>query len=193
MTGVPTDSARQDRYPRSVGIIGLHPFGIHLVRRLTDTLPANVHVTVFDQEMTDTVELASMAAVLAVSPADLVARSEVVIVLVADMAELERDLGGPSGLQAGVNSPTTLVIGMSVPAEDLYVLSTRLGHSTAGLLRLVDAPLDGDLDLVDAGRLAIEVGAAPGDLAAIRPLLELLGHCEHVGEVGSGQLAYAHR
>ncbi len=98
---------------------------------------------------------------------------------------------GPSGLQAGVHSPTTVVIGSAMPPRVARDLARRLPESTAGLLRVVDAPLTGRLESIAAGTLSIMVGAGPGAYLDLRPVLDLLGRSTRVGGVGAGQVAAA--
>ena len=127
----------------------------------------------------------------AASPADLAARSEYVLVLLQKMEELQDDLNGPSGLQAGVHSPTILVMGAISTPDDLRQVASELADKTAGLLRLVDAPLNGTHRAAARGDLSIVVGATPGLYRDALPVLELLGTCVRVGGVGSAQIANA--
>ena len=46
--------------------------------------------------------------------------------------EIESHLNGPNGLQAGVHSPTTAIIGTVVPPARLRALSERVAGQTAG-------------------------------------------------------------
>ena len=62
---------------------------------------------------------------------------------------------------------------------------------TAGLLRVVDAPLSGTQATAARGDLSIVVGATPGLYRDALPVLELLGSCVRVGGVGSAQIANA--
>jgi 2-hydroxy-3-oxopropionate reductase len=70
-------------------------------------------------------------------------------------------------------------------------LARRLPESTAGLLRVVDAPLTGRLESIAAGTLSIMVGAGPSAYLDLRPVLDLLGRSTRVGGVGAGQVAAA--
>ena len=95
----------------------------------------------------------------AASPADLAARSEMVLTLVDRGADVEAQFDGPSGLQAGVHSATLMVITTSFPPNRLRSLAHRVLEQTAGRLRLVDAPLSGPRSAVLRGELSIPVGA----------------------------------
>ena len=70
-------------------------------------------------------------------------------------------------------------------------LTGDLAEKTAGLLRVVDAPLSGTHAAAARGELSIVVGAAPGLYRDALPVLELLGSCVRVGGVGSAQIANA--
>jgi 2-hydroxy-3-oxopropionate reductase len=127
----------------------------------------------------------------AASPADLAARSEYVIVLLDNLDDLEAHLRGPSGLLAGVHSPTILVFGGISAPDDLRNLTSDLAEQMAGLLRIVDAPLTGTQATAGRGDLVIAVGATPSLYREALPVLELLGSCVRVGGVGSAQIANA--
>ena len=118
-------------------------------------------------------------------------RSEYVLVVLQKLEDLEADLSGPSGLQAGVHSPTILAVGAISTPDDLRSLASELVEKTAGLLRLVDAPLSGTPAAAARGELSIVVGATPGLYRDSLPVLELLGTCVRVGGVGSAQIANA--
>ncbi len=136
-------------------------------------------------------QLQRLGAKRAASPADLAARSEYVLVLLDKLDDLEAHLRGPSGLLAGVHSPTILVFGGISAPDDLRNLASELAEQTAGLLRIVDAPLTGTQATAGRGDLVIVVGATPGLYREALPVLELLGSCVRVGGIGSAQIANA--
>src|SRR3712207_1443312 len=162
-----------------------------VTRRLLDRLPASTHLSVFGRNPEMLRQQVAMGATRAASPADLAARSEVVFLLLTDIEQIEAQLAGPSGLEAGVHSPTVAVIGTAAPPEQLRILAHRVFNRTAGRLRLVDAPLSGPRSAVLSGELAIAVGAAASAYPHIEPVLSLLGHCLRVGGVGYAQVAHA--
>lgn len=139
----------------------------------------------------DVTELHQAGALYAASAADLAARSQVVVAVVADLDELEQSLTGPSGLEAGVHSPTTLVISAIMDPGSLLAIAARLFVTTAGLLHLVEGPMCGSETDADAGRLKIAIGADDPAYAKVLPVLRVLGRCTHVGELGTAQRAIA--
>jgi 3-hydroxyisobutyrate dehydrogenase-like beta-hydroxyacid dehydrogenase len=188
---VPTGRGRDGIYPRSVGVLGHGFLTEPVLQRLLRALPAATHISTYGRNPDILDQLQRLGAARAASSADLAARSEYVIVLLENLDDLEAELGGPSGLQAGVHSPTILVFsGISAP-DDLRNLARHLVENTAGLLRLVDAPLSGTQATAAHGELVITVGATPGLYREALPVLEMLGVCVRVGGVGTAQVANA--
>jgi 2-hydroxy-3-oxopropionate reductase len=191
VAGVAPGTARESPYPRSVGVLGSAFLAVPLTRRLIDTLPAGTHVSVSGRKPDVLVRQQAMGAGRAASPADLAARSEVVFFLLGGLEQIEAQLTGPSGFEAGVHSPTVAVIATAVSPEGLRTLAHRTAERTAGRLRLVDAPLSGPRSAVLRGELSIAVGVASSAYPGIEPLLSLLGPCLRVGGLGSAQVAHA--
>jgi 2-hydroxy-3-oxopropionate reductase len=177
--------------PRSVGVLGHGFLTEPVVERLLHALPPETPIWTYGRNPDVLAELQRLGSQPAASPADLAARSEYVLVLLENLDELEAHLGGPSGLRAGVHSPKLLVVGGISAPDDLRQLAGDLLEKTAGLLRVVDAPLSGTQAAAAHGELAIAVGAAPGLYRDALPFLELLGNCVRVGGVGSAQIANA--
>lgn len=191
MGRVPPGSARETPYPRSVGVLGANVLAAPLTRRLLDTLPPGTALSVFGREIDVLMRQQAMGAARAASAADLAARSEVVFLLLADVDQIEAQLAGASGFEAGVHSPTVAVAATPLAPDRLRSLSHRVADRTAGRLRLVDAPLSGPRSALLRGELTIAVGAASSVYPTIEPVLSLLGHSLRVGGVGSGQVAHA--
>lgn len=188
---MPTGRARERAYPRSVGVLGHGFLTEPVLQRLLRALPAATHISTYGRDPDLLAQLQRLGAKTAASPADLAARSEYVLVLLQQLEDLEDDLSGSSGLQAGVHSPTILVMGAICTPDDLRNLASELVDKTAGLLRLVDAPLSGTQVAAAGGNLSIAVGASPGLYREALPVLEVLGTCIRVGGVGSAQIANA--
>ena len=73
------------------------------------------------------------------------------------------------------------MVGAISTPDDLRSLASDLAEKTAGLLRVVDAPLSGTHAAAASGELSIVVGATPGLYREALPVLELLGSCVRVG------------
>ena len=188
---MPTGRARDPDYPRSVGVLGHGFLAEPVTQRLLHALPAATHIATYGPDADVFAQLQGLGAKSAASAADLAARSEFVIALLESLDDLEAQLSGPSGLLAGVHSPTIVVFGGITSPDDLRNLSSDLVERKAGLLKIIDAPLSGTKASAAHGELAIAVGATPGPYREALPVLELLGTCVRVGGIGSGQVANA--
>jgi 2-hydroxy-3-oxopropionate reductase len=188
---VPTGRARNPDYPRSVGVLGHGFLAEPVMQRLLHALPDTTHIATYGPDADVFTQLQRLGAKSAASAADLAARSEFVIALLESLDDLEAQLSGPSGLLAGVHSPTIVVFGGISSPDNLRNLSSDLAERTAGLLKIIDAPLSGTQASAAHGELAIAVGATPGLYREAQPVLELLGSCVRVGGVGSAQVANA--
>jgi 2-hydroxy-3-oxopropionate reductase len=191
VAGVVPGSLRDSSYPRSVGVLGAGFLAVPLTRRLHDTLPSATPVSVFSRKTDVLLRQQAIGAARAASPADLAARSEVVFFLLTDIDQIESQLTGPSGFEAGVHSPTVAVIATALSPDRLRSLAHRVADRTAGRLRLVDAPLSGPRSALLRGELSIAVGAASSAYPGIEPVVSLLGRCIRVGGIGSAQVAHA--
>jgi 2-hydroxy-3-oxopropionate reductase len=188
---VPTGRARDRIYPRSVGVFGHGFLAEPVLQRLSRALPPETHLSTYGRNPDMLAQLQRLGARCAASPADLAARSEYILVLLENLDDLEAHLSSPSGLLAGVHSPTILVFGGIASPDDLRNLARDLVEKTAGLLQVVDAPLSGTQATAAHGELVIAVGATPGLYRDTLSVLELLGTCVRVGGVGSAQVANA--
>ena len=142
VTSVPTGRARDRTYPRSVGVLGQGFLAESVLRRSARAAEAT-HISTYGRNPDLLTSSSGWGSTSAASAADLAARSEYVLVVLQKLEDLEADLSGPSGLQAGVHSPTILAVGAISTPDDLRSLASELVEKTAGLLRLVDAPLSG--------------------------------------------------
>ena len=188
MPAAGTDDAT---FPRSIGVLGGLRHSEPLLRRLLNALPGGIQVCAYLPGPEPMPADLRAAVQVAASPADLTARCQVVFAMQDDLASLESRLHNPSGVRAGVHSPTILIICSILPPDSLRDLALVLHARTAGLLRVVDAPVLGPPKAVATGRYSMIIGAAPTIYRAVRPVLELLGPCTRIGGVGTAQIAKA--
>ena len=97
---------RERTYPRSVGVLGHGFLAEPVLQRLLRALPAATYISTYGRDPDLLTQLQRLGARRATSAADLAARSEYILVLLHKLDDLEAELSGPSGLQAGVHSPT---------------------------------------------------------------------------------------
>jgi 3-hydroxyisobutyrate dehydrogenase len=167
----------------SVGFIGL---GIMGSRQAASLRREGFELTVFNR----TRERAEAWAAehgghVAASPREVAERSDVVITMVVDGAQVEQMLLADDGAAAGAK-PGTLFVDMStigpVDARRIGAALAERGHG------FVDAPVTGSAPKAQDGTLTIMAGGSDADMARAMPLLQAMGEIiVHVGEVGTGQ------
>ena len=121
----------------------------------------------------------------------LAAACGVVVVVLPDLPQLEELLDGEDGLLAGVGAPTLLVVCSTVSPTRVRELAARLEERTAGLVRVVDAPVSGGTEGAADATLSIVVGGGDEDVEVATPVLAAMGTPVHLGPLGSGQVAKA--
>ena len=165
-----------------IGFVGLGRMGLPMTRRL---LAAGHGLVVHDVRPEATCALVVEGAEAAASPADVAARSEVVLVSLPTPQAVRAVALGPDGLIHGrairtyVDLSTT---GQAVAVEIAAALAER-GIAT------LDAPVSGGVRGATLGTLAVMAAGPAPELERVRRLLEVFGRVFHVGErPGLGQL-----
>lgn len=161
----------------TVAVVGLGGMGSRIARRLLD---AGHELVVWNRSPDKTQPLTELGAVAAASPADAARRTEAVITMVADPASLREVTEGPDGIAAG--EPDTLIQMTTVSLEATRRLEPLVP-------RLLDAPVLGSLNEVEAGTLKVFAGGPEELVERWAPLLSALGDVIRVGPVGAGTAA----
>jgi 3-hydroxyisobutyrate dehydrogenase-like beta-hydroxyacid dehydrogenase len=167
----------------AVGFVGL---GIMGSRQAANLAKAGYELTVFNR----TRERAQAwvdehGGTVAGSPREVAERSDIVITMVVDGAQVEEMILGSDGALAGAREGTLFVDMSTIAPATARSLAERLaaeGHA------FVDAPVTGSSPKAEAGTLTIMCGGADEDVARARPLFEVMGEkIVHAGEAGQGQ------
>jgi 3-hydroxyisobutyrate dehydrogenase-like beta-hydroxyacid dehydrogenase len=165
-----------------IGFVGLGQMGGPMTRRLR---AAGHDLVVHDVREEAFAALVAQGAEAAGSPAEVAARTEVVLVSLPTPEVVRAVALGPNGLIHGsairtyVDLSTT---GQAVAAEVAGALAER------GIVTL-DAPVSGGVRGAREGTLAVMAAGPAAALERVRPLLEVFGRVFHVGErPGLGQL-----
>lgn len=144
-------------------------------------------LTVFNRTPSKTADLAARGAAVAGTPAEVAARSEIIITMVSDTPDVEQVVAGPRGIIEGIR-PGSVVVDMST-------IAPRMERRLDEMLRargcaLLDAPVSGgDIGARNA-TIAIMAGGDRQAFERVRPVLELMGQAlSYCGPSGSGQLA----
>jgi 3-hydroxyisobutyrate dehydrogenase len=167
-----------------IGFIGLGTMGGGMARNL---LAKGYALTVWNRSTERLAPLLADGATAAQSPADLAARSDLVMVCVSDTPDVEQVALGPDGILVSI-SPGSLVIDHSSISPGA---TRRLAAAAAGKgAHWLDAPVSGGSEGAARGTLSIMVGGDPAQLERSRPYLAAYGTTlTHVGPSGAGQLA----
>lgn len=169
-----------------VGFIGLGTMGAHMARRL---LQAGHNVTVHNRTRQREEPLAVLGAKRAASPSEAAAGADAVILIVSDTPDVEQVLFGAAGVASGARRGCVVVDMSTISAEATRRFGARLEKSG---IRLVDAPVSGGSEGAEHGTLTIMCGGSDADVAAVHPLLQVLGRTiTRIGELGSGQMCKA--
>ena len=163
----------------TVAVLGMGRMGAAMVKTLRG---AGFEVTVYNRTRPKADSVATeTGATVADSPADAVAAASTVISILADDASVTEVLAAASeGLEAGA-----VVLEMStIDPATLDVVRPQIEATGAVLL---DAPVSGSVQLVEAGGLTIMVGGPAEALEKVRPVLDALSaKIFHLGDLGSG-------
>jgi 3-hydroxyisobutyrate dehydrogenase len=131
--------------------------------------------------------LLAAGATAARSPADLAARSDLVMICVSDTPDVEQLTLGPGGILEALAPGSLVVDHSSISPRATRRLAEAVGAKGAHWL---DAPVSGGSEGAARGTLSIMVGGDPAQLERARPYLEAYGtSITHVGPSGAGQIA----
>jgi 3-hydroxyisobutyrate dehydrogenase-like beta-hydroxyacid dehydrogenase len=160
-----------------VAVLGTGRMGSAIVRRLAETGAPPV---VWNRTRSRAEALG--AGTVVGTPADAVAKVDIVITSLTGPDALRATFGGPTGALAGAHGQTFVEMSTAGPdaLEELAPLVAKTGST------LVDAPVIGPPPTVLKGAALVIAGGARADVERVRPVLEHLGELRHVGPFGSG-------
>ena len=167
----------------TVGFVGL---GIMGSRQAANLAKAGYELTVFNRTRERAEAWVSEhGGTVADNPRAVAERSDVVITMVVDGAQVEQMLLGDDGAAVGAE-PGTLFVDMSTigpaAARSIGATLSERGHG------FVDAPVTGSAPKAQDGTLTIMAGGSDDDVGRAMPLFEAMGELVvHVGELGAGQ------
>lgn len=167
-----------------IGWIGLGTMGIPMSRHL---LKAGFPVLVYNRNKEKEVSLIQDGADKAPNPADLIKRSDVVILMVTDDNAIREIFTGKDGL-LGDKTSGKFIINMSTVSPDISREMAAL--CTAAGNHYIDAPVSGSVKQAEEAQLVIMVGGEETVFQQVKPILEKLGKMAMlVGPTGAGNTA----
>jgi len=167
---------------KRIGFIGVGNMGTPMAMCL---IQAGHPLIVCDKRSSALEKFKVMGVSVTEKPADC-AKSEMVIIMVANDSQVEETLLGTNGLLKAVNpdQPPLLAIMSTILPGTVKRLASYCAEKN---VRLVDAPVSGMPVLAEKGKLTIMVGGEKGDLDVMRPIFEMMGeNIYHTGPLGTG-------
>ena len=164
-----------------VGLIGVGTMGAHMARHLLDR-GHELHVN--DVRPQSCAPLVELGATLADTPAELAARSEVVLTSLPGPAQVEEVSLGADGVLAGATDGT-IHLDLSTNAWSTVM---RISEAYQGSgVAVLDAPVSGGPKGAASGKLAVWVGGDEAAFERARPVLDdLADRVARVGDIGAG-------
>ncbi len=165
-----------------IGFIGLGIMGKPMCANL---IKAGYSLTVWNRSQPGIDTVVGYGATAGESPADVAAKSDIIITIVTDSPDVEKVILGPNGVLEGVQ-PGSVVIDMSTisPSVTREVAAALLEKD----VEMLDAPVSGGDVGAKAGTLSIMVGGKDEVFERCLPVFQAMGkNIVHIGPNGAGQ------
>ncbi|MFN3653213.1 MAG: NAD(P)-dependent oxidoreductase [Armatimonadota bacterium] len=165
-----------------IGFIGLGIMGRPMCANL---IKAGYSLTVWNRSQPGIDEVVGCGARAGESPADVAAKSDVIITIVTDSPDVQRVVLGENGVLEGAQ-PGSVVI-------DMTTMSPSITREIAAALaekgvEMLDAPVSGGDVGAKAGTLSIMVGGKEEVFERCLPVFQAMGkNIVHIGPNGAGQ------
>jgi 3-hydroxyisobutyrate dehydrogenase len=167
-----------------IGWIGLGNMGIPMAEQL---IKADYAVKVYNRSKEKEAVLKEMGASVAETPKDLIATTDVLIVMVSDDAAIEQIFKGTDGLFS-VETSGKIIINMSTVSPSISKEMAAECKAKGNVY--LDAPVSGSVKQAETGQLVIMVGGNEVAFNQVKPILEKMGKLAMlVGENGAGNSA----
>lgn len=166
----------------NVGIIGTGLLGKAIVKRLLNT---GHNVLVYNRTKQKTDSLRELGAQIAESPKQLAERSELVIMIVKDVAAVETVSFGYDGIIHGKHEKL-VVADMSTisPISSRKIAKKYIEHG----IPMIDCPVMGGPPLAENGKLVVMIGGSKNIYEKCKPVFDSLGERTfYLGDNGSGE------
>jgi 3-hydroxyisobutyrate dehydrogenase len=167
-----------------IGWIGLGTMGIPMSQQLVN---AGYPVTVYNRSKEKEEALKQQGAGTASTPAELLQKTDVVIIMVTDDNAIREIFNGGNGLlSAGATGKIIINMSTVSPAisKEMADLCSKQGN------HYLDAPVSGSVKQAETAQLVIMGGGDEKVFEQVKPVLEKIGKMAvHIGETGAGNTA----
>ena len=168
-----------------IGFIGLGIMGRGMAHNL---LKAGFDLIVWNRTASRMDELVAAGARPARDPAEVAARTDIIITCVSDTPDVEAVLAGedPPGVLHGARAGSLVIDMSTISPHATRALAARLAERG---VQFLDAPVSGGSEGAARGTLSIMVGGEASQVERARPVLQAMGKTiTHVGGTGDGQM-----
>ena len=168
-----------------IGFIGLGDIGMPMARRI---LAAGHRLVAWNRSKDKLAGLCGQGAEAAASPADVMARCDLVGLCLTAQDAVREVAFGPGGLfEAPPGGGRKLVADFSTGAPEAAAEFARLAAEKG--CGWVDAPVSGGVPGAEQGTLIVFAGGEASDVAALAPLFSAFStRVTHMGPAGTGQM-----
>ena len=164
-----------------IGLLGTGKMGSAIVERLIN---CGHELVIWNRSIEKTVPLLAKGADVALTPAQLVDRSEIIISILTDADAIDACYRGSEGVFS-TNIKGKLFIEMSTVRPVTAIAISQETQAKGGAM--IDCPVGGTVGPARDGKLLGLVGGRDEDVAKAQPILDqLCRRVEHVGPSGSG-------
>ena len=167
---------------KRVGFINLGAMGKPMARNL---LKAGYILTVHDINSSSMEELKKEGAEIGRTPREVANKSDVVMTMLPNIAEIETVYFGEEGLIVAAHPQLILIDSSTIDPNS----TRKIGfHATQHGVEMLDAPVGGGVPNAIKGNLIMLVGGKEATLEECRDILMTVGNrIIHVGPLGSGE------
>lgn len=165
-----------------IGFIGLGIMGQGMAHNL---LKAGFDLTVWNRTTSKMDSLVEAGAQAGENPADVAAKSDIIITCVSDTPDVEAVILGDDGVIHGAKDGALVIDCSTISPHTTRHIAARLNEKGVTML---DAPISGGSEGAAKGTLSIMVGGAEADFKRAQAVFEAMGKTiTHVGDQGAGQ------
>jgi 3-hydroxyisobutyrate dehydrogenase len=155
------------------------PMALHLIR-------AGLDVAVYNRTPGRADRHREAGAAVCSTPAELAARSDIVLICVSDTPDVEEVLFGPEGVVQGAKEGTLVVDHSTISPSATREFAEKMRQKK---LCFVDAPISGGTSGAAEGTLMIMAGGEKDHVERLRPVAaHYSSRLIHMGPAGQGQL-----
>jgi len=176
------ESGNVEKNLKRLGFIGLGTMGSLMCKNL---LKAGYPMTVWNRTPSKMEAIVSLGAEAAASPEEVAKRSDIVIIMVVDAADVEAVVTNPHGVIEGARSGLIVVDMSSTTPTAARYISEVLAKKN---VKTLDAPVSGGESGARDAALSIMVGGPKETYDECLPIFMAIGkQVTYMGDSGSGQ------